>query len=90
MDRLSDEEVITLHLGIKFVCVDLLQGGHVPAQLTDSVNFNTLNCAVGLTASQISHKAQRKRMSREIEKDVCSTAHTEVVTFEMKPKHVAV
>jgi len=29
-------------------------------------------------------------MSREIEKAVCSTAHTETVTFEMKPKHGAV
>ena len=69
--------------------MDLLQGRHVPAQLIHSVNFITLNCAVGLTSSQISHKEQRKRMSREIEKTVYSTAHTETVTFEMKPKHGA-
>jgi len=46
----------------------------VPAQLTYSVNLKSLNCAVGLTAPQISHKEQRKRMSREIEKAVCSNS----------------
>lgn len=64
----------------------LLQGRHVAAQLTCSVNFNTLNCAAGLIASQISHKEQLKRMSRGTEKAVCSTPHTEIVTFYMKPK----
>jgi hypothetical protein len=29
-------------------------------------------------------------MGREIEKAVCSTAHTVIVTFELKPKHGAV
>jgi len=49
-----------------------------------------LNCAAGLTASHISHKEQRKGMGREIEKAGCSTAHTEIVIFKMKPKHGAV